>query len=336
MILHISASILLLMALPGRSQTPPSDKQPAPISDSRMRSILKAMAFDFTEDSAGESSVFRFQLNGHVVTVRHQLMGLKLSGCFQGTFEPMKANQWNRQHFSTRVYLDEQGCTSLGSEIKFGSNPDNVTIQNFIHEFCTNVVVFGRFLANGSAGVKAPAPSASADALASPLGGMAWSQSGLYTEHTRPGPRATGSVPGLLKIQPSVSLKYDPDQWTPASTRGNGQFAFSHSSGAAYALVIAERTAVALDAVQDVALANAQAIDPQATMVLRYRNWNKGDAFWSLKLHATVATVPMIYWGYFYVGEGGTVQVVTYAEKSRFSEYEQSFKDFLNGLTILK
>ena len=42
----------------------------------------------------------------------------------------------------------------------------------------------------------------------------------------------------------------------------------------------------------------------------------------------------MVYWGYFYVGEGGTVQVVTYTEKSRLPEYGQGFTDFLNGLTV--
>jgi len=42
----------------------------------------------------------------------------------------------------------------------------------------------------------------------------------------------------------------------------------------------------------------------------------------------------MVYWGYFYVGEGGIVQVVTCTEKRRLPEYEQDFADPLNVLTV--
>ena len=101
-----------------------------------------------------------------------------------------------------------------------------------------------------------------------------------------------------------------------------------------HALVLSERTAVPLDSVEDIALANAQSVDPHARVVFRHRRWVKGIAFWFLKIEATVETIPMVYWGYFYVGEDGTVQVITYTEKSRLPEYEQGFADFLNGLTV--
>ena len=86
-----------------------------------------------------------------------------------------------------------------------------------------------------------------------------------------------------------------------------------------------------LDSVEDVALANAQSVDPHASVVFRHRSWVSGVAFWFLKIEATVGTIPMVYWGYFYVSEGGTVQVVTYTEKSRLPEYERGFRDFVNG-----
>jgi len=55
-----------------------------------------------------------------------------------------------------------------------------------------------------------------------------------------------------------------------------------------------------------------------------------------LKIEADVDTVPMVYCGYFYGGENGTVQVVTYTEKSRLPEYEKDFMDFLNGLVVIR
>ena len=89
-----------------------------------------------------------------------------------------------------------------------------------------------------------------------------------------------------------------------------------------------------LGSVEDVALANAQSVDPHARVVARNRSWVKGVAFVFLKIEATVGTTPMVYWGYYYVDEGCTVQVVTYTEKSQLPEYERSFMDFLNGLTV--
>ena len=338
-IFRVSASILLLMLLPGRAQTPVEDTRSATISDARMRSLLRGMAFDFTEDSTGDSTAFAIHLDGHLVTLLNQIKGLSLSACFDGGVDPMKGNQWNREHFSTRAYVNDKGCASLGSDVSFGGGSTNQMIQDFVLLFCTDVAVFARFLANSPAGPDTPSASPAAgiqslDRLASPIGDMAWSQIGPYTKRMPPWPGATGSVPGRLKIDSKVSLKYDPDQWRPTAPHVDGQFAFSHSSGGGHALVISERTAVPLDSVEDVALANAQSVDPHARVVFRNRSWVKGVAFWFLKIEATVGTIPMVYWGYFYVGEGCTVQVITYTEKSQLPEYERGFTDFLNGLTV--
>ena len=337
-IFRISASILLLTVLPGRAQTPAKDTRSAAISDARMRSLLKVIPFDFTEDSTGGATVFAIRLDGHPVAVRNRGEGLNLSACFEGVVDPMQANQWNREHFSTRVYLDEKGCASLGSDVTFGGGATNQAILDFIRRFCTDVAVFARFRANPPAAPDTPsAPQAarveSPGRLPLPVGVMAWSQLGPYAKRTPPWPETAGSVPGLLKIHPNLTLKYDPDQWKPAASRGDGQFAFSHASGAAHALVVTEHSAVPLDSVEDVALANAQSLDPHATVVFRNRRWVNGVASWFLKIKATVGTIPMVYWGCFYVFEGATVQVVTYTEKSRLPEYEQAFTDFLNGLT---
>ena len=219
--------------------------------------------------------------------VLNKIKGLSLSACFDGGFEPMKANQWNREHFSTRAYLGETGCGSLGSDVSFGGGSTNQMIEDFVRQFCTDLVVFARFLANSPAGIQ------SLDRPASPIATMAWSQVGLPTKRVPPWAEPTRSVPGLLQIASKVSLKYDPDQWTPAAPHVDGQFAFSHSSGGGHALVLSERTAVPLGSVEDVVLANAQAVDPHARVVFRNRSWAKGVTFSFLKIEATVGTTPM-------------------------------------------
>jgi hypothetical protein len=67
----------------------------------------------------------------------------------------------------------------------------------------------------------------------------------------------------------------------------------------------------------------------------RPRVTNEADLYF-LKIEANVDTVPMVYCGYFYAGENGTVQVVTYTAKALLPEYEREFMDFLNGFAVSK
>jgi hypothetical protein len=83
-------------------------------------------------------------------------------------------------------------------------------------------------------------------------------------------------------------------------------------------------------------LANAQSADPKARIVFRQQRRINGVDVRFLKIEADVNAVPMVYWGCFYGGEYGTVQVVTYTAKSRLPEYEKEFMDFLNGFSVSK
>ena len=65
-----------------------------------------------------------------------------------------------------------------------------------------------------------------------------------------------------------------------------GRFLFSRSSGGGHALVIAEPIAVPLGSVEDVALANAQLVDPNAKIVFRDQRKVNGVVLRFLKIEA--------------------------------------------------
>jgi hypothetical protein len=241
----------------------------------------------------------------------------------------MKANQWNQVHFFTGVRLDQHGCAALRSDVGFSGGVTNEMIEAFIREFWTDVTVCAKFLTNLGAGAQ------QADRSPSPIGTMTWSQLGQLTKSMAPWPDAK-SAPGLLSINRNISLKYNPDLWKQAAPDNDGEFVLLHSSGDGHALVIAEPIAVPLAAVEDVALANAQAADPNAKVVFRSTRRVNGADLHFLKIEANVDTVPMVYRGYFYAGENGTVQVVTYTAKTLFPKYEREFMDFINGFAVSK
>jgi hypothetical protein len=298
------------------------------------------MDVEFTEESSDDSIAFAFQLNGYIVTLLNQVKSMHLSACVEEHFDPKKANRWNRDHFFTRVDLDQHGCAALRSDVGFAGGVTNEMIEAFIREFCTNVTIYAKFVTNRQPGSGTPSapPGAGAQPAErppSPIGTMTWSQLGQHTKPTAPWPDAT-SVPGLLKINRNISLKYDPDLWKQAAPHNDGEFVLLHSSGDGHALVIAEPIAVPPASVEDVALANAQAVDPDAKVVFRAKRRVNGADLYFLKIEANVDTVPMVYCGYFYADENGTVQVVTYTAKSILPKYESEFMDFLNGFVVSK
>lgn len=332
MILRLSASIVLLTVTLGHAQQAASTNRSSAISHARMRSLLQDVGVEFTEKSSDDSTAFAFQLNGHIVTLLNKVESMQLSACVEDDFDPMKANHWNQDHFSTGVRLDQHGCAALESNVGFAGGVTDEMIQSFIREFCTDVTIWAKFVTPSA---PPDAGAQQADRSRSPIGTMAWSQLGQHTKGVAPWSDAQ-SVPGLLKINRNISLKYDPDLWKQAAPHTDGEFVLLHSFGDGHALVIAERIAVPLDSVEDVALANAQAVDPNAKVIFRDKRKVNGAVLHFLKIEANVDTVPMVYWGYFYAGENGTVQVVTYTAKTLLREYEKGFMDFLNGFVVSK
>ena len=83
-------------------------------------------------------------------------------------------------------------------------------------------------------------------------------------------------------------------------------------------------------------MANAQSVDPKARIVFRQQRRVNGVDVRFLKIEAFVNAVPMAYWGCFYGGEYGTVQVVTYTAKAQLPAYEKDFMDLFDGLMVSK
>jgi hypothetical protein len=337
--LRLPASILFLAVLQGHAQSTANTKGSDAISPARMRSVLQGMGLEFTEKSSDDSAAFAFPLNGRTVTLLSRVKGFHLSACFENHFAPMKANQWNREHFSTGVYLDEQGCAALRADVNFGGSITDEMIEEFIGGFFTDMTIYAKFLTESPPAPdtpSAPPPAGPADRPTSPIGPMEWSQLGQNTKSAPPWTEAATPVPGLLNINRNISLKYDPDRWTQTEPDNDGHLVLVHSSGGGHAVVIAERIAVSRSSVEDIALANAQSVDPQARIVFRGQRRVNGVDVRFLKIEAEVNAVPMAYWGCFYGGEYGTVQVVAYTAKTLLSEYEKDFMDLLNGLMVSK
>ena len=115
---------------------------------------------------------------------------------------------------------------------------------------------------------------------------------------------------------------------------GAAEYEFAHKSGDGYAMIIAERLSMPLESLKEIVLEIAQESDPDAKIISEERKVVNGQNILAMKMAVTVKGIPFIYYGYYYTGDAGTLQVVTYTGKNLFKEYEQDFTEFLNGTTI--
>lgn len=125
--------------------------------------------------------------------------------------------------------------------------------------------------------------------------------------------------------------KWQLSRRTPSSP---AEYQFAHKNGDAYAMIIPERLSMPLESLKEIVLENAREAAPDAKIVSEEVKMINGQKVLSMMVEGTIKSIPFIYYGYYYAGEAGTVQVITYTGKSLFKEYEQDFKEFLNGIEI--
>jgi len=133
----------------------------------------------------------------------------------------------------------------------------------------------------------------------------------------------------------SFGVWVDPKKWAQESSEEDPiKISFNHKTGDAYAMVISERIALTMETLKNAAVANAKKAMPDVKIISEERRVVKGKEMVCLKLAGTLQNTPFIYYGYYYAGPEGTLQVVTATASNIFDEFKQDFDDFLNGTQI--
>ena len=112
---------------------------------------------------------------------------------------------------------------------------------------------------------------------------------------------------------------------------------FRHKDGAeALAMVIAERLNVSRDALKNLVVTHLRRIDPKAKFVNEETRIVNGKEVLCMTTEANVQGIPFTYYGYYYAGKTGTVQVITFTGQNLFTDYKSDMEAFLNGLEIIE
>ncbi|MFN8012810.1 MAG: hypothetical protein U0P81_15680 [Holophagaceae bacterium] len=135
-------------------------------------------------------------------------------------------------------------------------------------------------------------------------------------------------------LKGKASIYYDPQKWKPKGPEEGGRSGFNHVDGDAQSMVITERIQMPLASLEKVALDNAKAAAPDATVAFREMRRVNGQDLLALQIKGTINGIAFIYYGYYYSGERGIIQAIAFTSQNLFQEYKADFEAFLNGLVI--
>jgi hypothetical protein len=135
-----------------------------------------------------------------------------------------------------------------------------------------------------------------------------------------------------------VELWYIPAKWTvypkPERLSPDASFALIHKTKDAYALGIIERISMPLETLKKIAVDNAKNVAPDAEVVLDEERQINGNTASIMGITGTIDGIPFRYHSYYWTGENGSVQVITYTSQNLFAEYHDDFNDLLSGIVL--
>ena len=145
--------------------------------------------------------------------------------------------------------------------------------------------------------------------------------------------RKPGNATATVDLLKGVSVAYDPTRWSLLPSDKPGRRQLNHRDGDGYALIIAERLQIPIATLKNIVLQNARTAAPDAKIVREEQRMVNGVPVTCMELTGTAQGIPFRYFGYYYAGKAGTIQVITYTGDSLFPEYRDAFEELLNGFT---
>ena len=125
----------------------------------------------------------------------------------------------------------------------------------------------------------------------------------------------------------------DENKWSKTADE-SGRISFKLKMGDVYALLISEEIPIGMASLKEIAIENAKKAGTDFTLLAEDNRNVNGRGVVSMKFNITVRTIQLTYFGYYYGGKEGAIQVICYTGQNLFDKYEREITEFLDGLTI--
>lgn len=131
-----------------------------------------------------------------------------------------------------------------------------------------------------------------------------------------------------------VSFFFDATKWIQKKSDEPNKIGFEYHEGDIYGMLIAERIAIPIGTLRELAIKNARAAAPDIRVVQEENRIVNGVNVLCMQMDGTIENIKFTYYGYYYSGKFGSIQLLTYTSQNLFQEYLPQMTEFLNGLEV--
>ncbi|MGD1889756.1 MAG: hypothetical protein ACFB15_04015 [Cyclobacteriaceae bacterium] len=136
----------------------------------------------------------------------------------------------------------------------------------------------------------------------------------------------------------NVGFWIDPKEWsfTKAKDNPDAEYELSRKNEDLLAMILTEKIEIPLKTLKTIAVDNAKAFAPDATIIKEeYRTVN-GLKVLMLQINGSMQGIKFSYYGYYFTSSNGTVQFITYTAQNLLDEYVEDCEKLLNGLVEIQ
>jgi hypothetical protein len=133
-----------------------------------------------------------------------------------------------------------------------------------------------------------------------------------------------------------IFLWYDSTIWVRKQSTDPSKFQLTHKDGDIYAVIIGERFTTNIEALRNLAVDNVLKMAPDLNVTMEDDRVVNGTTVHSITSEGTISGAKFTFFGYYYTGAEGTVQVLVLMPSNLVGQYRQQTIALLNGLEVKK
>lgn len=133
-----------------------------------------------------------------------------------------------------------------------------------------------------------------------------------------------------------VGVHVNPKLWSfkKAAEGEASEYEFQRKNEDLYVLLITEKIEIPVESLKGLAFENAQSVAPDAKIVAQEYRIVNGVKILMMQMEGTIQGVTFRYFGYYYSGPEGSVQLLSYTSSNLFEGYKNDMEKFLNGFVL--
>lgn len=132
------------------------------------------------------------------------------------------------------------------------------------------------------------------------------------------------------------SVFIDNRKWEVNKSKSNkdAEFGFQLKNKFLFAMMINEKVDISLESLKEIAIANAKNASQSFSVVNEEYRFVNGTKVLMMQMRCEIQSMDFTYLSYYFAGNQGAVQLITYMNTSSLNEYKAEALEFLNGLVV--